>query len=131
MVAHNGSGFDSYIVLNNLPPWRYVVNLMKNGTGVVPVKRFNWYVEEKKKIPQDIYFRCGRVHFKSGLKKIGLGYILQPLVLKQEMELDDIFGDTWEARDNEWLPYVKNDVLSFAFCYARYTMGIEELTTFD
>ena len=47
------------------------------------------------------------------------------------MELDDIFGDTWEARDNEWLPYVKNDVFSFAFCYARYTMGIEELTTFD
>ena len=41
MVAHNGSGFDSYVVLNNLPPWRYVFNLIKNGTGIVPVKRFN------------------------------------------------------------------------------------------
>ena len=34
------------------------------------------------------------------------------------------------AEKNEWLPYVKNDVLSTAFCYARYTMGIEELTGF-
>ena len=28
------------------------------------------------------------------------------------------------------LPYVKNDVLSTAFCYARYTMGMEELNNF-
>ena len=32
--------------------------------------------------------------------------------------------------ENEWLPYVKNDLLSTAFCYARYTMGMEELTGF-
>ena len=44
------------------------------------------------------------------------------------MEHDEIYEDTWEARENEWLPYVKNDVLSTAFCYARYTMGMEELT---
>ena len=64
------------------------------------------------------------------LKKIGESYKLQPSLLKQEMELDEIFEDTWEARENEWLPYVKNDVLSTAFCYARYTMGMEELTKF-
>ena len=46
------------------------------------------------------------------------------------MEHDEIYEDTWEARENEWLPYVKNDVLSTAFCYARYTMGMEELTKF-
>ena len=33
-------------------------------------------------------------------------------------------------KENESLPYVKNDVLSTAFCYARYTMGIEEITNF-
>ena len=31
---------------------------------------------------------------------------------------------------NEWLPYVKNNVLSTAFCYARHTMGMEEVTGF-
>ena len=46
------------------------------------------------------------------------------------MEHDEIYEDTWEARENEWLPYVKIDVLSTAFCFARYTMGMEELTGF-
>ena len=52
------------------------------------------------------------------------------MLLKQEVEHDEIFEDTWEARENEWLPYVKNYVLSSAFSYARYTMGMEELTGF-
>ena len=30
MIAHSGSGFDSYVVLNNLPQWRSVVDLIKN-----------------------------------------------------------------------------------------------------
>ena len=46
------------------------------------------------------------------------------------MDHDGIFEDTWEEKENEWLPYVKNDMLSTAFCYARHTMGIEELTGF-
>ena len=44
------------------------------------------------------------------------------------MEHDETYEDTWEAKEKEWLPYVKNDVLSTAFCYVRYTMGMEELT---
>ena len=47
------------------------------------------------------------------------------------MELDEIYEDTWEAKENEWLSFVKNDVLSTAFCYARYIMGMEELTDFS
>ena len=35
LIAHNGSGFDSYVLLNNLPRWRSVVKLIKNGAGVV------------------------------------------------------------------------------------------------
>ena len=31
ILAHNGSGFDSYVILNNLPQWRTVVNLLKDG----------------------------------------------------------------------------------------------------
>ena len=38
--------------------------------------------------------------------------------------------DTWKARENEWLPYAKNDVSSTAFRYARYTMGMAKLTKF-
>ena len=46
------------------------------------------------------------------------------------MEHDEISEDTWEARENGWLLYVKNDVISAAFCYARYKKGMEEFTKF-
>ena len=35
-----------------------------------------------------------------------------------------------KAKEHEWLPYVKINVLSTAFCYARYIMGMEELSNF-
>ena len=130
LIAHNGSGFDSYVVLNNLPQWPSVVKLFKNGAGIVSLKIFNGYVDPVKKIPQYVHFRCGRVHINQKLRKIGESYKLQESLLKKELEHDEIYEDTYEAKENEWLPYVKNDVLSTAFCYARYTMGMEELTNF-
>ena len=130
MIAHNGSGFDSYVVLNNLPQWRSVVKLIKNGAGIVSLKLFNGYVDPVKKIPQYVHFRCGRVHDNQKLRKIGESYKLQESLLKKELEHDEIYEDTYEAKENECLPYVKNDVLSTAFCYTKYTMYMEELTKF-
>ena len=130
LIAHNGSGFDSYVVLSPLPQWRSVVNLIKNGAGIVSLKTINGYVDPVKEIPQYVLFSCGRVYINRSLKKIGEGYKLQPSLLKQDLEHDEIYEDTWEARENEWLPYVKNDVLSIAFCYASYKMGMKELTKF-
>ena len=40
------------------------------------------------------------------------------------MKFMRIFG---KRKKNEWLPY---EEVSTAFCYARYTMGVEELTGF-
>ena len=51
LIAHNGSGFDSYVVLNNLPQWRSDVKLIKNGAGIISLKIFNGYVHQNKKIP--------------------------------------------------------------------------------
>ena len=61
LIAHNGSGSDSYVVLNNLPKWRSIVKLIKNGAGIVSLKIFNGYVDPVKKISQYVHFRCGRV----------------------------------------------------------------------
>ena len=69
LVAHKGSGFDSYVVLNDLPQWRRVVSLIKNGSGIVSLKIFNGFVDPVKKIPQYVHFRCGLLHFKDSLKK--------------------------------------------------------------
>ena len=43
LIAHNGSGFDSYVVLNKLPQGRSFVNLIKNGSGIVSFIIFNGY----------------------------------------------------------------------------------------
>ena len=130
LIAHNGSGFGSYVVLNNLPKRRSVVKLIKNGAGIISLKIFNGYIDPVKKIPQYVHFWCGKVHINQKLRKIGESYKLQESLLKRELEHDEIYENTWEEKENEWLPYVKNDVLSTAFCYARYTMGMEELTNF-
>ena len=68
--------------------------------------------------------------YYESLKKIGESYKLQESLLKKELEHDEIYEDTWEEKENERLPYAKNYVISTAFCYARYTMGMEELTGF-
>ena len=41
------------------------------------------------------------------------------------MEHDEIDEGNWVEKENEWLPYVENDVLSTAFCYATYTSRME------
>ena len=48
LIAHIGSRFDSYVVLNNLPQWRSVVKLIKNRAGIVTLKKFKIYVDEKR-----------------------------------------------------------------------------------
>ena len=67
-IAHNGSNFDSYVVLNNLPQWGSVVKLIKNGAGIISLKIFNGYVDENEKIPQYVHFTGGRVHINESLK---------------------------------------------------------------
>ena len=53
MHAHNGSGFDTWIVLNNLPCDKHIVDIIKNGRGIIELKVFNGLIEKKnKQIPQ-------------------------------------------------------------------------------
>ena len=70
------------------------------------------------------------MHIKDSLKNIGKSYKVQPCLLKQGLEHDEIFEDNWEEKENQWLPYLKNDVLSTAFSYARHSRRMEELTGF-
>ena len=130
LLAHNGSGFDIYVVLINLPHWGTVVSLMENASGVVSFKSFNGYVDENKKIPQYVHYICGRVHINLSLKKVGVSYIFQPNLLKQEIDHYEINEDSWEDEEHEWISYLKNDVFSTAFSYARYAKGMEKLTWF-
>ena len=57
LLAHKGSGFESYVVINNLPQWQTVVILIKNGSGIVSFKIFNGFVDKSKKVPQYVFFQ--------------------------------------------------------------------------
>ena len=62
-------------------------------------------------------FRCGRFHIKNSLKEIGVSYKLQPSLLKQELEHDEIYVDTWEENEKGWIPCLKKDVINwFQLC---------------
>ena len=88
MLAHNGSSFDTYIILNNLPKWRRIVNIIKNGKGIISLRIFNGCIDKK---PQYVNFRCGMTHINESLKKIGTTFHLQKELLKQEMDHDEIY----------------------------------------
>ena len=130
--AHNGSGFDTWIILNNLPCDKHIVDIIKNGKGNIELKVFNGLIEtNNKQIPQYLHFRCGMTHLNYSLKKLGKTFKLPKELLKTEMNHDDIDGDNYKDKKDIWLPYVKNDVLYTANSYARYIEALKEITGFS
>ena len=69
LIAQNGSGVDSYVLLNNLSQWRSVVKLIKNGVGIISPKLFNGYVNQNKKNTSKRTFQMWGVHINKTLKK--------------------------------------------------------------
>ena len=49
MHSHNGSGFDTWIVLNNLPCDKHIVNINDNGKGIIELKVFNGLIHKNNK----------------------------------------------------------------------------------
>ena len=46
MHAHNGSGFDTWVTLNNLPCDKHIVDIFKNGKGIIELKVFIGLMEK-------------------------------------------------------------------------------------
>ena len=127
MHAHNGSAFDTWIILN-----KHIVHVIKNGKGVIELKVFNGYIaKNNKQIPQYLHFRCGMTHLNYSLKKLGKTFKLPKELLKTEMNHDEIDENNWKDKKDEWLTYVKNDVLCTAYSYARYIEAMKEITGFS
>ena len=53
--AHNGSGFDTWIMLNNVPCDKHIVDNIKNGKGLIYMRVFNGYIQNNKKTSSSIY----------------------------------------------------------------------------
>ena len=63
-------------------------------------------------------------------KKLGKSFKLQKELLKTEMDRDEVDYNNYKDKKDEWLPYVKQDVLCTAFSYARYIKAMKEITGF-
>ena len=109
-----------------------MVNIIKNGKSIIDLKIVNRYIEKnKKQVPQYLYFRCGTIHLNYSLRKIGRTFTLQKELLKTEMDHDEVDYNNYKDKKDEWLPYVKQDVICTAFPYARYSRAMEEITGFS
>ena len=87
--------------------------------------------KKNRQIPQYLHFRCGMTHLNYSLKKLGKTLKLPRALLKTEMDHDEINENNWRVKKDVWLPYVKNDFLCTAYCYARYCKSMEEITGFS
>ena len=85
--AHNGSGFDTWVILNNLRCDKHIVDIIKNGKGIISLKVFNGLIyKNNKQIPQYLIFRCGMTHLNYSLKKLGRTFKLPKELLKNRNE---------------------------------------------
>ena len=132
MHAHNGSRFDTWIILKNLPCDKHIVDIVKNGKGIIELKVFNGLIHKNnKQIPQYLHFRYGMTHLNYSLKKIGKTFILPKELLKTERDHDGTDENKWKDKKDEWLPYVKNDFLCTVYSCARYIKTMEEVRGFS
>ena len=56
---------------------------------------------------------------------------LQNELLKTEMNHDEVDGNNYKDKKDEWLDNVKQDVLYAAFGYARYCKAMDKITEFS
>ena len=118
--------------MNNLPCDKQIVDIIKNGKSIIELKVFNGLIHRNnKKIPHYLHFRCGMTHLNYTLKKLGKIFKLPKELFKTEMDHDGIDENNWKDKKHEWLPYVINDVLCTAYCYARYCKAMEDITGFS
>ena len=104
--AHSGSGFDTWIVSNNLPCDKRIVNFIKNRKGIIELKIFNGYIgKNEKQVPQYLHFRCGMTHLNYSLKKLGKTCKLQKELLKIEMNHDEIDYNNYKDKKDEWFDF--------------------------
>ena len=70
--AHNGSGFDTWIILNSLPCDKHFVDFIRKGKEKISSRVFIGYIQNNKnQIPQYLISRCCMTNLNYSLKNQG------------------------------------------------------------
>ena len=122
LVAHNSSGFDSWVVLNSLVKEITDLKIIKTTRGLISLSfRCGVKIINTCEVPQYVKFTCSKSHIKGSLEKIGREYNLQPELLKGEIDHSVINKNNFAELRHIWEPYLISDVLCLAFIYARHS----------
>ena len=131
LVAHNSSGFDSWVVLNSLIKDITDLKIIKTTRGLISLSfRCGFKIVNTFEVPHYVKFTCSKSHIKRSLEKIGREYGLQPELLKGEIEHSVINKNNFVDLKHIWEPYLKSDVLCLAFIYARHSMEMQKMSAF-
>ena len=131
LVAHNSSGFDSWVILNSLIKDITELKIIKTARGLISLSfRCGFKIVNTCEVPQYAKFTCTKSHIKGSLEKIGREYRLQPELLKGEIEHSVINKNNFVELRHIWEPYLTSDVLCLAFIYARHSMEMQKMSGF-
>ena len=131
LVAHNSSGFDSWVVLNSLVKEITDLKIIKTARGLISLSfRCGVKIVNTVEVPQYVKFTCSKSHIKGSLEKIGKEYGLQPELLKGEIEHSIINKNNFAELRHIWEPFLVSDVLCLAFIYARHSMEMQKTSGF-
>ena len=131
MVAHNVSGFDSWVILNSLVKEITEMKFLKTARGLNSLSfQCGFKTVNMFGVRQCVKFTCTKSHIKSSLEKIGIEYGLQHELLKGEIEHSVKNKTNFADLGHIWEPYPNLDVLCLAFIYARLCMEMHNMSGF-
>jgi hypothetical protein len=149
LIAHNSSGFDSYALIKShfklkTPPIilsRNILNVQLQNPHTDAKIKEKWRIEQnkinknkgwetlkKENSPlQKIICRCSYQHVKSSLDRWGKDFKIPKSIQKTKLQHKDIFLSNFLEKESDWLPYLKNDILSLAACVTKFNKIMMEL----
>jgi hypothetical protein len=132
--AHNGSGFDSWLVLQE--SGLKFSKILQTSLGILSLKlkpfRFNARkIKGKIVSPQiNIEFRCSMRHIGGSLKNLCKDFCIPAHLSKQECDIGRLSADNWN--DPEWLEkwstYMQYDVVALDQVLYIHNQQMEEIT---
>ena len=82
--------------------------------------------DEGRELPKYVKFVCSKFHISGSIKTIQKEYIIQPTLLKGEMEHDLITLSNYKQHENQWKPYLIDDVLGLAYGISKHGNDVQK-----
>ena len=138
LIAHNASGYDSYLVMKqftlNKPPvcaGKKILSVTISNPYTPKNSIIKWRRDENikgtKDIKQQITLRCSYQHVLQSLDKWGKSFEIPQNLRKTGCDHNSIKKDTYLEKQSEWEPYLRKDISALACCVIKYNNVMKDL----